>query len=90
MLCVCRVVGGVVARSVFAVWRRFSSSPIRFSSVGLCFAVYLLVRLFSLNWAGLVQKKKKKKKNKKKYIMALNSASFSYSNLKSVTIATKI
>ncbi len=59
VLCVCGVVGGVVARSVFAVWRRFSSSPIRFSSVGLCFAVYLLVRLFTLNWAGLVQKKKK-------------------------------
>jgi hypothetical protein len=56
---VCGVVGEVVAHSVFAVWRRFSSSPIRFSSVGLCFAVCLLVGLFSLNWAGLVQKKKK-------------------------------
>ena len=56
------VVGGVVARSAFAVWRRFSSLPIRFGSVGLCFAVYLLVGLFSLNWAGLVKKRKRRKR----------------------------
>ena len=55
---VCAVWSGESLLTVFAVWRRFSSSPIRCSSVGLCFTVYLLVCLFALNWAGLVKKKK--------------------------------
>ena len=55
VLCVC-VGGGVLL--VVKLFGGVFSPPIRCGSMGLCFVVYLLVYLFTLNWGGLVKKKK--------------------------------